>query len=169
MKRPLSYSIGIVALLTILAIWNLSPRGNYDIEFLEKPCIKSLEGKNYLTCDRIEVMINDDYVVVPNNFKTDLATIPKWYWRFLSPLKIDIVAPSILHDYLYSCPSYYTRDEIDNIFYNSLKENGVSMLGSYSMFIVARLLGASHFQEIDCEEPIILIKYLGTFEDDSQF
>jgi hypothetical protein len=65
-------------------------------------CIPNLEyiGLND-TGDHIYQLLNDMHyedIIVPKGFKTDLASIPRFYWHVLTP--VDIADAGIVHDFL---------------------------------------------------------------------
>lgn len=38
--------------------------------------------------------------IIPRGFVTDLASVPRFFWRFLAPFELSIEAP-LIHDFLY--------------------------------------------------------------------
>lgn len=116
----------------------------YTIEFLDEVCIVPYDEYSYLVCDDTEIQINDFGIVIPQGFETDLATIPRWYWSFLSPHNTKLVAPAILHDYLYVCDYGFTKQEIDQIFLSTLLANNLKYHTAYTMYYVVRLFGRLH-------------------------
>lgn len=146
------------------------PRDLYNIQFYDAACIKPHNQYHYLTCHPIEVKINYDTYVIPKDFDTDLASIPRWYWVLLSPAYSAIVEPSILHDYLYTCPNGMTRLEIDEIYYYSLIGNGVSHYTAYKMYLAVRMFGGKHFATKQCVDKIVHVndisKSFEYFNDD---
>lgn len=135
----------IIALILLLTLVSCKTSTDYQIEFLNDPCIVPYHKYEYFTCDNMRVLINKTPVMVPAHFETDLASIPRFYWMFLAPSNSDLMAPSILHDYLYRCTSSYTRYESDSIFYYALRKNGISVYTSYKMYLAVRLFGGSNF------------------------
>lgn len=64
-------------------------------------------------------------VVVPQGFKTDLASTPNVVWRMFPKLG-PWTGAAIIHDYLYrEKPGDVSRYEADRIFYQLLREDGV--------------------------------------------
>jgi hypothetical protein len=90
-------------------------------------------------------MVNEDVVVVPAGFETDLASIPRALWFIHSPTDSETISPAILHDFMYSCPGKYSRRTIDSIFYSSLIDNLVNPIVAYEYWLAVRLAGSSHF------------------------
>lgn len=102
----------------------------------------------------MRVIVDNDKYVIPQHFKTDLASIPRVLWSIYSPLDSKTIIPAILHDYLYQYPktsSKYqfpeklTRKKIDSIFYSSLIDNRVNPIVAYQYWLAVRIGGASHF------------------------
>lgn len=117
------------------------------IIFCDEICIKPSKYYNYKTCHTIFVKINDNTIIIPKDFITDLASVPRVIWPVLSPTRSDLMSSSVLHDYLYACHNGLKRKEIDNIFYYSLIEKGVSPIIAYEMYFSVRFFGARHFTE----------------------
>lgn len=137
----------ILALLFIVVIGCVNaPNYDYHVRFNDEACIKPFKGYRYLTCKNMSVTINNKTIIVPQDYQTDLASIPRWLWPIIAPTNSSFIAPSILHDYLYSCIGY-TRKEADDIFYHALIESDVSSMRAYEMYLAVRLFGGSHY---DC-------------------
>ncbi len=117
------------------------------VYFPDKPCLIPTYNYMWLTCDDFHVLVDGVPLIVPKGFKTDLASIPRILWSLESPYKYSTIAPSILHDYLYSYPMHYTRKEIDSIFYNALVWSGTSKTLSSIYYVGVRLFGRSHFKK----------------------
>lgn len=116
------------------------------IRFLDNACIVEGNRYHYKTCERMVVLIDKDKVVVPKNFKTDLASIPRQLWSIYSPAKSETMAASILHDYLYNCPNIYSRKEADDIFYYSLLTKDISAPRAFLYWSAVRAFGDSAYK-----------------------
>ena len=82
-------------------------------------------------------------VKVPKGFVTDLASIPKFFWRILPPFGLYSEA-AVIHDYLYRCEgltSYPTKADADNLFYEIMLDSEVKKWKAYAMFKAVRLFG----------------------------
>ena len=91
------------------------------------------------------VWIDDTLVIIPNDFKCDLASIPYvLQWRY-NPEDRSLIRPAVLHDYLYQNPSFYSRRDADEIFYYALEKEGNSYIDRYSMYISVRLMGWRYY------------------------
>lgn len=92
-------------------------------------------------------------LVVPVNFVTDYASIPRAFQLFIPKLGRHRKA-AVLHDYLYSKNnkySYLTRKECDCIFYAAMKDSGVAKWKRYSMYRAVRLGGWASFHKKEME------------------
>jgi len=161
----LFYCIIYLMFLVSCASSNVEPP---VIVFHNTVCIKPHEGYHYQTCHPITVTIDDFIMIVPADFDTDLASIPRWLWSIIAPSRSDFIPASILHDYLYTCHNGYGRKEIDTIFYTALRENGVSTMRAYQMYLAVRLFGQGHYSEDgSCAERLYKIaKRYGRCKDD---
>lgn len=143
----------VIIILTFIITACATQKPKYKIEFLDEVCIVPYDEYNYLVCDDTEVQINDFGIVIPEGFETDLATIPRWYWSFLSPHNTKLVAPAILHDYLYVCDYGFTKKEIDQMFLTTLFDNNLNYRTAYTMYFMVRLFGRTHhhpYSEANC-------------------
>lgn len=126
-----------------------------EVKFEDMPCIKPYADYKYLTCNAVKVQVVDEAFVkpieIPKEFKTDLASIPRLAWTFVPPNYSPFIAPSILHDYLYTCHNGMSRKEVDTIYYNALLNNGVSQMTSSMFYYAVRLFGNLHYHsELKC-------------------
>ena len=125
----------------------MAPAGNYNIEYYDTPCIKPHDNYNFKLCHMMITSINGEITIIPKDFKTDLASLPRWYWPIVAPSYGPIIAPAILHDYMYRCPNGLTRSDVDDIFYYALIRNGASTYLAYKMYYGVRLFGHGYFNK----------------------
>lgn len=121
-----------------------------DVQFKNEVCIEPYIKYSYKTCKDLPVIINGIELVIPKNFKTDLASIPRIFWNIMSPAESDTMPAAILHDFLYHNTCYYNRKETDLIFYTVLKQNNVSTFKANSMYYAVRLFGWRFYEEEQC-------------------
>lgn len=85
-----------------------------------------------------------DYVVVPPNFETDLASIPRPL-RLIYPIHGAHTRAAVVHDYLYSTKEIdglpIERKRADRIFYEAMRESGVRRTKAYLMYLAVRAGG----------------------------
>lgn len=137
----------VCTMVFIYPVLSLASPEAPKIIFQDYVCIKPFKNYTYQTCHPITVTIDHFIVQIPTDFQTDLASIPRWLWLIIAPTHSAIMAPAVLHDYLYACHNGYVRQEADDIFYAALITNGVSTFKAYEMYAAVRLLGRSHFNE----------------------
>ncbi len=117
----------------------------HPIIFLNEACIKPYKRYDYHTCEPMRVKIDGKKYVVPKNFETDLASVPRPLWPILAPQYSGFIAPAILHDYLYRCDTTSTRQFADEVLYSALITKGVTPFTATKFYLGVRLFGASHF------------------------
>ena len=59
-------------------------------------------------------------IIVSEGFKTDLASVPRMLWAFISPW--DIARAAVVHDFLYSqCREYSTKTAFDSFLWKNVR------------------------------------------------
>lgn len=116
-----------------------------NIQIKNEICIKPYKGYTYLICDDIHFTIQLNDHCIKKNFITDLASIPRVLWSFLSPAHSALINASVIHDWLYRYNSDYTRKFVDLIFYTLLRQNGVSKFRASAMYYAVRVFGRRYF------------------------
>lgn len=102
----------------------------------------------------IRFTVNEKVYVIPKNFETDLASIPKLIWPVMAPAHSSLIRAAIIHDWFYRKTCEFTRLKTDLIFYHMLKNDGVSTLKASIMYYVVRLFGWNYYNKEVCEEKI---------------
>lgn len=114
---------------------------------LTKLLVKDLmNGKFELFSDY--VYKTKEYLIkVPKGFVTDYASIPKLFRTVVLPYGKHSGA-SVIHDWLYSsmCNLDISREKVDKIFLEILKEEKVNFLLRIVMYITVRKFGRSRFR-----------------------
>ena len=95
----------------------------------------------------MDVYIDGEIYIIPKNFKTDLASIPRIFWSLIQPQYSAFVAPEILHDYLYHCLNYGDRKWADDLFYAALVAQGNSEFIAISFYIAVRVFGDVNYYD----------------------
>lgn len=139
--------IGTILLGYIGATSLISCIPTHTVTFINEACIIPFKKYDYHTCAPMHVNIDGDIYVIPKDFETDLASIPKPLWSFIAPQYTGYVAPSILHDYLYSCGNLFNRRIDDEILYAALRDNGVGRWTAAKFYFAVRMFGGRHFAE----------------------
>lgn len=121
-----------------------------DVEYLNEPLLIPYRDFDFILREPFMVRIDKSIEVVPANFITDLASIPRILWAFYSPNDTATIRPAILHDYMYHCDTKYTRREADLIFYYALVCSGVSKFRANKYYYAVRLLGWKFWKSEEC-------------------
>lgn len=80
-------------------------------------------------------------ITIPAGFTTDLASIPRFFYRIVNPCTEGTRRPAIVHDFIYSGATDLTRKQADVIFYDALRECGVNWLLANAMYYALRIGG----------------------------
>lgn len=129
-----------------------SANDNIHTEFITDACIKPFIDYRYLTCNKIVFLINSHKFVVPQNFETDLASIPKIAWPLMAPAHSSLIRPAIVHDWLYRESCYFNRKHADLIFYHMLRNDGISYIKASTMYYAVRMLGWNFYNKEYCND-----------------
>ena len=94
---------------------------------------------------RLEQEFKYKNIVIPQNFKFDLASIPRIFWWIIAPFELSVAAP-LVHDYLYrrkgvTSFQVYKRSEVDNMFRDIMKFEGISWWRRFVAYRGVRLFG----------------------------
>ena len=90
-------------------------------------------------------------ITAPEDFQTDLASVPKAVWNILSPEDPCILYGSIIHDYLYSLSGVLpdgrivTKDQADALLRETILLNGGSHLVAEGVYLAVKEFGGSHW------------------------
>ena len=104
-----------------------------------------LESKGYMWVTRAPLVYNRDteVITVPENFATDLASVPKVLWGVMPPFGNHTKA-AVLHDYLYG-QALRPRKQCDEIFLEAMETMGVSKTRRYLMYWAVRAFGGKAY------------------------
>lgn len=136
----------IVILVSCLFWYVTSGIRYYNVAVINRTAILPDKGYFYKTRDALLVAVDGELINIPAGFRTDLASIPKPFWVFVSPARSDLIESSIVHDYLYTFPGIRTRIEIDSIYYQLLLNSNVDDLTAVTFYFLIRLFGFPHFR-----------------------
>lgn len=92
-------------------------------------------------------------IIVLPGFKTDFASIPKLFWNIIPKDSKYIREASVVHDWLYSYTTIYTRQEADAILREAMIELGASQLLANIVYWSVRLFGGSHWRQTNTFQP----------------
>ena len=103
---------------------------------------------DWLLVSDFHVALGERDLCIPADFRTDLASTPRWLWPIFPPFgRWDEAA--VLHDWIYRAPgmeSRPTREEADSLFLLACLECGVSWWRANLMYAAVRLFGSSSYQ-----------------------
>ena len=112
-------------------------------EYLTLPTLKPLrDGAKWQLMDNF-LYRSDTYdidLIIPKNFVTDLASIPRPLWAMFPPATGKYRTSAIIHDYLYNT-EFMPRKAIDTIFLEAMKDSSVSYLKRYTIYWAVRTFG----------------------------
>lgn len=106
------------------------------------------DGKFVILLSKHTFIVNDKEIVVPADFRTDLASVPRIFWLFISPIGKHSIA-AVMHDYIYSleCELNIHRKEADMMFYYVMLHCHVHKFTAALMYCCVRLFGASKWKK----------------------
>ena len=119
------------------------------------------EHSDFRLLNNVNFVWENKRITIKSGYVWDGASIPALLRVFLSPFDVRVVAPSLLHDCLYSHPdlnsvgTYYeddkivrkkfTKGEADNLFRQANKANGMNPLLTNLAFLAVRIFGKGSF------------------------
>lgn len=106
------------------------------------------DGKFVMLLNKHTFIVNDKEIVVPARFTTDLSSVPRIFWLFISPIGKHSIA-AVMHDYIYSleCELNIHRKEADMMFYYVMRHCHVHKFTATLMYCCVRLFGASKWKK----------------------
>ena len=78
-------------------------------------------------------------VKIPKGFITDLASVPRPLWWFISPAGKHSQA-CVIHDYMYD-NALFTKETADKLFFEALQELGVPSVRAWVMYFAVKFFG----------------------------
>lgn len=93
----------------------------------------------------LTVRWRDRELTVPSGFECDGASVPRLLWSSVSP-RIDprTLRAAVVHDYLYrTAPPGWSRRDADELFYDFIREDGLSWWAAQKAYWGLRLFGGS--------------------------
>lgn len=106
------------------------------------------DGKFVMLTHIHHYIVNNKNIIVPAYFTTDLASVPRIFWLFISPIGKHSIA-AVMHDYIYSinCELNIHRKEADEMFYHVMRFCHVNKFTANLMYYCVRLFGASRWKK----------------------
>lgn len=108
------------------------------------PSVAVGKGRQFtLAQDLLYVSNKFPNVLVPAGFETDFASVPKVLWSLIGPIGRQSL-PAIVHDYLYVLGEG-KKEDADNLFYEALRQQGMSRWKAYLMYVGVKLGGKGNY------------------------
>lgn len=106
------------------------------------------DGKFVMLLNKHSYRVGNKDIIVPAHFTTDLASVPRIFWLFISPIGKHSIA-AVMHDYIYSkeCELNIHRKEADEMFYYVMRYCHVHKFTAKLMYYCVRLFGASKWKK----------------------
>ncbi len=132
---------------------------------LPEPAITRDDARGLWRVDEDVIAFSRGYtLIVPKDFETDLASIPRVLWNVIAPFDLSCVAP-IVHDWLYQhggtietqvqsatiClrhPRTFTRADADAFLLDLMTQEDVPAWRRQSAYWAVRLFGGSSWQSL---------------------
>jgi hypothetical protein len=87
----------------------------------------------------LELWFGNYRIIVPKDFQTDFASVPRLFWSIIPPMGKHTIA-AVVHDYLYHTAEV-SRKKADQIFYWLMRYYGVGKLRALVMYYMVRIFG----------------------------
>lgn len=132
------------------------------IQFMGRPQFEALTplevrdqgssaGLYRLTRDFLCLVPALGWIVVPEGFETDWASIPAAALTWMDDDSPEILYPSIVHDYIYSTKGKFegftlTREQADDLLRDSMIACGSSRTRAWLVHKAVRLAGGRHWK-----------------------
>lgn len=105
-------------------------------------------------------------IIVPQDFETDLASVPRWVWSLFNILPFGLhAAAAVIHDWLYKHQGFipvlqehidgkwvdinyiFSREECDKMFAHIMREARVAPWKRRSMYLAVRVFGVFYWSK----------------------
>ena len=95
--------------------------------------------------DGLLVQWNGKKIVVPKNFESDGASVPRFFWRWVFPPNDErALKAAIAHDFIYrNHPAGWTKSEADKMFYDLLIAEGMPKRYARRAYYGVKFFGGS--------------------------
>lgn len=102
-------------------------------------------GRLIVTDERLTFELNGMDYTVPAGFVSDGMSVPRFMWGVLAVPDDDVVlAPSVMHDWLYTPVFVCSRLKADWFYVRRLRMNGYPIWKCILTFVGVRLFGMLH-------------------------
>ena len=107
------------------------------------------QGNVYTLLEDLSVTWNGRVLRIPAGFKSDGASVPRFFWRWVFPPgDSKAMCAAFAHDFVYRThPDGWTKQDADQMFYDLLRRNGVPYLNAKRAYLGVRLFGSSSWKK----------------------
>ena len=101
-------------------------------------------GNVFTLMETIEIEWNGRSVTVPKGFRSDGASVPRFFWRVVFPPGDHrAMRAAFAHDYIYRIhPDGWTKAAADLMFYGLLIRGGIPEIRAWLAYLGVRLFGS---------------------------
>lgn len=117
--------------------------------FIKVPWKQEIDNNGNIICvvtKNVSLSKWDINVTLPRGFRSDGMSVPRFFWRFISPkIHGKTVAPAIIHDFLYTSHAV-SRKEADMWLRKALLVNKYSYIKSWLVYFGVCFFGKTHWK-----------------------
>lgn len=118
------------------------------MKFLDPLVIQWTGDNEWIVHNELRAVTADgETITVPAGATTDLASIPRWLWSFVSPAG-EWARASVLHDWLYQ-NRMFTRLKCDKLFLEAMLDDGVDSEIAHRFYGAVRIFGQGEWDDDD--------------------
>ena len=102
-------------------------------------------GNVFTLREDIEIQWNGKSFTIPAGFKSDGASVPRFFWRVVFPPGDHrAMRAAFAHDYVYRMhPAGWTKAEADRMFYDLLIQGGIPWYRAKEAYLGVKLFGGA--------------------------
>ena len=106
-------------------------------------------GNVFTLREDIEIQWNGKTFTIPEGFKSDGASVPRFFWRAVFPPGDNrALRASFAHDYVYRMhPEGWTKAEADRMFYDLLTAGGIPWYRAKAAYLGVKLFGGPAWKQ----------------------
>lgn len=92
-------------------------------------------------------------IIVPAGIVSDFASVPRFFWRIISPIDPDVRLPAIIHDYLYTS-QIWSKEIADLIFLEALLAHEAPRWKARAMYKAVDWFGGKAWESHKTEKEV---------------
>ena len=107
------------------------------------------QGNVYTLLEDFSVEWKGKTLVIPKGFKSDGASVPRFFWRSVFPPgDTRALRAAFAHDYIYrNHPWKWSKADADNMFYDLLRAEGIPYFKAQKAYWGVRLFGGNAWKQ----------------------